>query len=383
MNTSRIQERVVLHFSGYEEIGAEHHYQRFIREGTHFQNLWGVRQDTSKLENHDGVASWHTITQGPDWSVATKLILMEWCSFLGEAHKHSFWRRIRTSVPCYIAQYFSFDPWRYFRANWRYGLFFMYPIIVTMAIALMSFAPTWALNRWAGNLSNLQLIAISFIIFLAAFRFFGERWNVLLTLELMHHIHSLALRNNNFSTSRLDTFSAVLRKELQTSTADEVTITAHSLGSTYAVATIARLLRTNPELLKKRKVSITAIGSNLLQIGLMSQGDWLRDDLTLVLGQNNIQWIEIYAANDPICFYKTGPDTVISDQPANALISRRVRFSRMLEQRRYKRIRSDFLRLHRQLIMANEHRYFYDFYLLLFGPLTVVEMLQRDPATDL
>jgi len=134
--------------------------------------------------------------------------------------------------------------------------------------------------------------------------------------------------------------------------------------------------------LKDKKLSIIAIGSNLLQIGLMSQCDWVRDDLKLVLGHANIQWIEIYAADDPICFYKSGPDTLIKEPPANPLISRRVRFSRMIEQKRYQGMKGRFFRLHRQLIMANDRHYFYDFYLLLFGPRKARDFLQRQPVNE-
>jgi hypothetical protein len=55
----------------------------------------------------------------------------------------------------------------------------------------------------------------------------------------------------------------------------------------------------------------------------------------------------------------------------------------MIAKARYQRIRFRFFRLHRQLILANEFRYFYDFYALLFGPQPIVRALGNRLPTDM
>ena len=39
----------------------------------------------------------------------------------------------------------------------------------------------------------------------------------------------------------------------------------------------------------------------------------------------------------------------------------------------YRRVKTDLLRLHRQFVMPNSQRYFYDFYLICFGPMGLAE----------
>jgi len=240
----------------------------------------------------------------------------------------------------------------------------------------------WLVNVFADGM-GLVFSAFSIgILFLFIFRYFGQWCRIPLEFDLMHHIHSMVVKQNDVSQSRLAVFASVIKHEITASTAQEILFTTHSFGSVYATAALAMALRQTPDLLKGRKLKLIAIGSNLPHAGLMSKGDWLRQDLELVLANSEIQWIEIYAADDPICFYKYGPDRLIEAAPANPLISKRVRFSKMLGLKKYRRLQGQFSRLHRQLVMANEEPYFFDLYLILFGPRNVPDVLQRDPVTS-
>lgn len=202
-----------------------------------------------------------------------------------------------------------------------------------------------------------------------------------MALDVSQYTHSMARQEDAPSLARIDSFAAVLGENLRTSTADEIAITSHSYGSVFAAATIAKVLRQDPNVLDGRTLTVTAIASNMLKIGLMDECQWLRDDLKLVLGHEDIQWIEVYGSNDVLCFSKSGPADLIDIEPANPVISKRVRLSAMIDPKRYKSMRGKLFRLHRQFIMANQRRYFFDFYLLLFGPQSVTDMLRRDNAT--
>ncbi len=41
----------------------------------------------------------------------------------------------------------------------------------------------------------------------------------------------------------------------------------------------------------------------------------------------------------------------------------------MVEEHTYRRFHLNFLRIHRQAVMGNERRYFYDYYMLCCGPI--------------
>jgi hypothetical protein len=48
-----------------------------------------------------------------------------------------------------------------------------------------------------------------------------------------------------------------------------------------------------------------------------------------------------------------------------------IRIRSMLEEHTYRRFRLSFLRIHRQAVMGNERRYFYDYYMLVGGPIAL------------
>jgi hypothetical protein len=56
---------------------------------------------------------------------------------------------------------------------------------------------------------------------------------------------------------------------------------------------------------------------------------------------------------------------------------RRVHIRDMLEAATYRRFKANFFRLHRQLVMGNEKRYFYDYYMICCGPLRLETRVLR------
>jgi hypothetical protein len=50
----------------------------------------------------------------------------------------------------------------------------------------------------------------------------------------------------------------------------------------------------------------------------------------------------------------------------------------MLQRDTYRRFRGNFFRLHRQLVMGNDKRYFYDYFMVCCGPFRFETRL-RDP----
>ena len=382
-----VGDRLVLYFPGFEPVSSKLHYLKFIQRCEQFRKLWGVQQEIGPLIEAEDASYWQTKTYGNGWSTSTRIVLMEWCSLLDHPDKPAFWPRVFASAPSYFSHFATFAPWRYFKANWRYGLTFTYPILTFLLALALSFATilvmVWATDQLLEGPPVLLFLLIGLALLFVIFRFLGQRWALPMLLEYFHHADSISLRDNESFHSRISVFSSILSREIEASTTNEINITTYSMGSVYGVSSLASAIRYNPDLLNGKTLYFTAIASSLLHNTLMAQCQWLRADLKLVLEHSNIEWIEIYATNDPICFNKCGPETTIDGRPANALISRRVRFSKMIDKKRYRLIRYNFFQLHQQMVKANNHRYFYDFYLLLFGPRNVVDLLQRKPDSEI
>jgi len=386
-NSDGVDDRLVLYFPGFEPVSSKLHYLRFNRECGQFQKLWGVQQEIGPLNEAEGASYWQTETHGNGWSNSTRMVLMEWCSLLNHRDKPAFWRQVFASAPPYFSHFATLAPWRYFKTNWRYGLTFIYPVLTLLLAAALSLATmlvaVWVTAQLFGNPPVILFLLIGLVLFFVIFRFLGQRWALPVLLEYFHHAYCISFRGNETFKSRISVFSAILSREIEAGTADEINITTYSMGSVYAVSSLANAIRNKPDLLNGKMLYFTSIASSLLHNALMARCQWLRDDLKLVLEHSNIQWIEIYATNDPICFGKCSPESVIDGKAANAVVSRRVRFSRMVDKKRYRLMRYNFFQLHLQMVKANHHRYFYDFYLLLFGPRNVVDLLQRKADSEI
>ncbi len=371
-----------MHFTGFEPVPAKLHYIRLKRECRKFRKIWDIEQEFGPLNDAGDASCWQVKSQGADWSTSTRIVLMEWCSFLDYPTNQSFWRRTFASAPHYFAHYSTLAPLKYFKANWRYGLAFICPIIGILAVAAVSWAMVLLIGQFVENLPVFLLVLIALAVFLVIFRVLGQRWELPLGLEFFHHAYSITLPDSEVFHNQVSKFSAIITEEIETSPCEEINITTHSIGSVYAVSALADALRKNPDLLNGKTLYFTTIASSVLHIALMNRCKWVRDNLELVLKHSNVQWINIYATNDPLCFNKCSPASVINGNPANAVISRRVRFSRMVDKKRYRHLRYNFFLLHRQMILSAYYRYFYDFNLILFGPRNVVDLLQRKPASE-
>ncbi len=354
------------------------HFERFSREMKRFRGVWDVRQKVSNLQEEAGVATASIVTEGEGWSVGTRQVLLEWASMVPRNHRGNFWKTIVACMPLYLAHFITPAPVRYFKANWRYGLYVVYPLLMIVLFALSAALATWAISTLVGGIGLHVSILLGVGLFLLMFRYVGGRYHVPMVLDVMHYTHTLATRTEPISEQRIETFASFVGGELQGQRGDEIIVTFHSTGSVFAVATMAAALRENENLFDDIVVNMVGVGSNLLKLGLMSECDWLRDDIELLIGHPNVQWVEFYARDDILCFSGRGPDYAVDAEPSRPPISRRVRFSRMISSERYKKIKGRFFRLHRQMLLANERRYFYDFYLLTCGPQRVVDMVSRE-----
>ena len=54
-----------------------------------------------------------------------------------------------------------------------------------------------------------------------------------------------------------------------------------------------------------------------------------------------------------------------------------IRIRLMVDEHTYRRFRFSFLRIHRQAVMGNERRYFYDYYMLCCGPVALADRVEN------
>jgi hypothetical protein len=155
--------------------------------------------------------------------------------------------------------------------------------------------------------------------------------------------------------------------------ADEYVISSHSMGSSAAAHVIGLLLEREPELFAGKRVVFSTLGSAILQCSLLRSASVLRSRVGLIARCKQIFWTDVHCLTDAIHFYKTRVAALCghADAPQATIVF--IRFKTMLTDEHYRRIKKDFLRVHRQYVLGPDRRAAFDFTLMTAGPLPAAD----------
>ena len=374
MNGQPVKKRDVVFVCGYEVSRPEGHHRRFAKELPLFEAAWNVKADLSPpaVDPRTNVAIWKLKTKGPNWQVDTDYRMFWWGDLIAPDFELSNVRRFYVGLLAFLDFVFSGALIAYFRTNWRYALFFLYPYVL---LALVGFTGFY-LTRWAiGGLVPLADWLAVIAGFACAFGLLflpPKPFYVGYLLNDWYFAHDLVHRRRVVLDQRLDGFARELAHLARNSTADEILIVGHSLGAVQAIDVVARARRLDPELGKSgAPLRIMTIGSSLLKIGLHPKAVELRAAVAAVASDPHIDWVEFQAMTDIVNFYKSDPVTDLGLPPSDKPVVQIVRIKHMLKPETYNGLKRDFFRVHRQFVMGNEQRYFYDYYMICCGPVSL------------
>ena len=179
---------------------------------------------------------------------------------------------------------------------------------------------------------------------------------------------------------RLDRFAAELVRIARETDADEVIVDGHSLGAPLSLIVVDRALKLDPELSRRgRPLHFVSSGSSLLKVALHPAAGWLREAVARVANAP-IYWVEFQALVDIINVYKVDPVVALGLAATGKPIIQIIRIRSMVEETTYRGFHLNFLRIHRQAMMGNERRYYYDYYMLCCGPIPLAERVADGDA---
>jgi hypothetical protein len=141
---------------------------------------------------------------------------------------------------------------------------------------------------------------------------------------------------------------------------------------------VDRALRLDPQLGAGKAIRLVSTGSSLLKVALHPAAGWLREAVGRLANAQAIDWVEYQALVDIINVYKVDPVVALGLPATGKPLVKIIRIRLMVEEHTYRRFRLNFLRVHRQAVMGNERRYFYDYYMLCCGPLALTRWVE-DP----
>jgi hypothetical protein len=381
MSGGEVRKRCVFFLGGYEPITPARQHERFVRELTRFSGTWNVTTSVSDMSvSGDGaIALWRVDTRGPNWSVETEYRSLLW----GDLVEADFGRSDRVRVPRAFGAFadfiFSGTAWRYFAVNWRYGLFFSYPLLIVASF--IAAAVTMALLAVRLGLPMPLLFAplVAILVFCVLLVVPGRFLMLPYMFDDWIFAQELVHRTRPGLDARLQAFAEEIARRRRQGGYDEFIFMAHSLGCALKLDVADRALRieaagppANPAF------NMLSAGSSLLKIALHPAGLWLKDAVARVSQHKAVFWVDFESMVDIISFYKAHPTRALNLPDTGQPMIKRVHVRDMLQRDTYKRFRGNFFRLHRQLVMGNDKRYFYDYFMICCGPFGFPTRL-RDP----
>ena len=380
----QVRKRCFVQMTGYEPVGAEHQHRRFIREMARFQKAWSVKGEVSPpVISPDGaVASWSVACSGPNWRVDTDFHWFRWDDFVRADGAQSDWLRFPLGVAALMEFILTGTVVKYFIVAWRYGGFFLSPLAYVLGMMWLSIALT-RLIAHHGLPFPMILAPLLWLGFFVLFRFtFGRFWHIRYALDDWYFARDLIHRARPELETRLDALAGELVRILRASDADEIVFDGHSLGAPLSLIVLDRALKLDPQLLNRGKaLNLVSSGSSLMKVALHPAAGWIRETVGRIAKAPGLFWIEYQALVDVINVYKVDPVVALGLPFAGRPLVRLIHIRSMVEEHTYRRFRLSFLRIHRQAVMGNEQRYFYDYYMLVCGPIALFDRVADPDAS--
>jgi hypothetical protein len=380
MPKTLVRKRCFVQMTGYEPVGPQHQHRRYIREMARFLKAWNLQGAVSRpsIASDNSVASWTVETWGPNWRVVTDFHQFRWDDFIVADAAQSDWLRFPLGIAALLEFVLTGTALKYFIVAWRYGAFFLYPLITIVGMMWGSIAMARFVVGHAGLPHPLIVAPLLWLAIFIGLRFtLGRFVQIRYALDDWYFARDLVHRVRPEVEARLDRLAQELVRLVRDTDADEIVFDGHSLGAPLSIAVLARALKLDPQLGRRGKpLHLVSSGSSLMKVALHPSAGWLREAVAAVANAPAVYWVEYQALVDIINVYKVDPVVALGMPAVGKPIVKIIRIRLMVEEHTYRGFHLNFLRIHRQAVMGNERRYFYDYYMLCCGPLALTERVE-------
>jgi hypothetical protein len=367
--------RLVLFFPGFEPLGADAHRGRFAHAAEKTGTAYGAAFSCSGLTvRPSGLPGFSVAASGPGWSTQSEVALFDWSAILEQFEQRNTLDRLIAGIAALLGLVVNGTLLKYLRTSWRYGFFFLYPLVLLAGCA--------AIGVLAGSLSTLFFasrlpqLATGALAALAAFHWAASKAHLLLMMDDWEFAVRVARRDNPAIEAVRAAFAKHLAAECASKNYDEALVIGHSLGCVFAVDALAQ-----SGLPARLMPSLMTVGSSLLKIALDPNAAWLRQAIATVTSYD-VMWLDVQALTDVISFYRSNPALSAGIQASLLPMVRRIHFKDMLQDQSYRRNRRNLFKTHRQFVLGVEKRYFYSMHMIACGPLPFAEVWRAGGIAD-
>lgn len=382
-----LQKRLVIQFTGYEGLHPKAVRVRHAQALKDFDRLWNARTKLPPMRDEpDGCGSMTALTQGNGWQAETEFCQLGTADIFDDYAARPTPLRMFTGFRAFMNILFTGTLWRYLMTSWRFVLFFLWPFLLSLAlIAVAVLAASLPVLAGLSALNLVWSVPLAALLAVLLVHRPGDRLFMSYLLDDWSAAYDRIHNRNEKLERRREAFAEKLKAKLAETDADEVVIVAHSLGTVPAIEALAAVQRERPDLLRRKPVSLLAIGSCLLMIALHPKAKALREDVRVVLDESPVFWSEFQVLTDIIHFYGSEPAKALKLSTARQPLINRIRFKNVHSANRYKRSKGNFFLMHLLYMRGAEKKNFYDFGMFLHGPFFFRDLMtaHKDKAAPL
>ena len=377
-----ITRRLVCFFPGFEPLRGEAHLRRFRRGTESAAALWNLTvgvEEPAEGKGHAGLFPRLNVRLGGaaagslPWRTDTEIVFFDWGDLILSYAARPFWQRIFTGYVALADFLVTGTVFRYFQVSWRYGLFYLFPIVVLAAVLALGFFLGSLAAGLAAGLGALAAtilgVAVALAVVVGLFFLAHRKLHLLTALDDWAMASDICRERNEAVRGRIRLQAEELASRLADSAerpGTELVVAAHSLGAVLAVMALDAALG-RPQL-PPLKPHLLTVGSSLMKTALHPAAREQRSAVKRLVSDRLLAWTDCQGLSDPINFYKSNPATSLGIEEGRTPRVVRVHFKKLLKPETYRRIKRDFFRLHRQFVLPVERRAPYSFHMLLTGP---------------
>jgi hypothetical protein len=360
--------RLVFLFAGFETHDAEAQRLRFAYAAQKTGPLWDSSFDVGALSTSAGLCpEFHVASRGAGWEAQTDVVVCDWSDLLAQTGNESAIKRFLIGAWALTSFALNGTLFRYVRTSWRYGLFFLYPGLLTFAaLAPLALAVNGGAAALAGVVMSAGLLWL-----------FSKKLHLLTMLDNWRFARAAALERDAGIADKTAFFGKALRKRIEVFHAEnsdgEVLVAAHSLGAYFAAMALGGALAQTKQ--DRPPPGLMMAGSSLLKIALHPKAVRLRAAVGDI-ARSEAPWLDVQSLTDVLNFYGADPAAALGLAAKRPPVLQFVRFRSMLTPDTYRRIKRNWLRVHRQFVLAGERRTSYSFHIMLAGPFQFAEIIE-------
>lgn len=379
-----IRRRLVFNFYGFEPSDSDHLIGRLLYCANKTADLWGFelmhdhpRSDSESLSAQCKIKATHK-----DWQVDTKIVQFGFGDIISAYFAGFFPLTLIKHIFNYLALVLSPLPVRYFKASKLYGTFFLFPLVL-MAVF---WGAAYGLALLIGQVLQVGGISLSstlfyltvLVLFFVLCRWPGQKMHLLLSLAHWSYAKDLALQTNPEIEARYGAVAELMIDEISLADYDEIIISGHSFGSTWALMAMSEALLKKPDLFDDKNVAFLRLGSSLMNTSLFRVPSFIIEHIQNLATNSHLFWHEFQTKDDPVSFYKADFIKHLGlTEPSGGYVISRVNFKHSMERARYRKIKRSFYHVHRQYGLYHDKRVSFDYLIRLLGPISSKQLAKQ------